>query len=101
MNFHYRGKWYKGGNVGKIYKDTWLDLAFHLCGGIYGMADYLELNINTTRAWKRKGFFPPDRRGKFYAEQIEKKTGGLVKASRLFDECLEASNKIKAVKKRI
>mgnify|MGYP003594903265 FL=1 len=82
-------------------KTTWLDLAFHLCGGIYGMADYLELNINTTRAWKRKGFFPPDRRGKFYAKQIEKKTGGLVKASRLFDECLEASNKIKAVKKRI
>ena len=87
--------------MGKIYKDTWLDLAFHLCGGIYGMADYLELNINTTRAWKRKGFFPPDRRGKFYAEEIEKKTNGMIKASRLFDECLETRNKVQDKKKRI
>lgn len=65
------------------------------------MADYLELTVNATRGWKRKGYFPPDRRGKFYADQIEKKTGGLIKASRLFDECLETRNKIKAAKKRI
>ena len=82
-------------------KTTWLDLAFHLCGGVYGMADYLELTVNATRGWKRKGYFPPDRRGKFYAERIEEKTGGLIKASRLFDECLETRNKIKAAKKRI
>ena len=82
-------------------KTTWLDLAFHLCGGIYGMSDLLGLNLNTPRSWKRKGFFPPDRRGKFYAEQIEKKTGGLIKASRLFDECKETSERIKAAKKRI
>ena len=61
----------------------------------------MELNINTTRAWKRKGFFPPDRRGKFYAEEIEKKTNGMIKASRLFDECLETRNKVQDKKKRI
>ena len=76
-------------------KTTWLDLAFHLCGGVHGMADCCGLTVNATRCWKRNGYFPPDRRGKKYSETIEKRTNGMIKASRLLDECLDTRNKVK------
>ena len=72
-------------------KTTFLSLAFHLCGGIYGIAEKLNVCPNTTRAWKAKGYFPTNARGKIYADTIEKRTGGLIKASLLLDECKEQS----------
>lgn len=72
--------------MGSREKTTFLSLAFHLLGGIYGIADKLGVLPNTSRAWKRNGYLPQDKRGKKYAEEIEKRTGGLIKASRLLDE---------------
>ncbi len=80
---------YKGLDMESREKTTFLALAFHLLGGIYGIADKLEVCPNTTRCWKRNGYLPKDKRAKKYAEEIEKRTGGLVKASRLLDESRE------------
>jgi hypothetical protein len=70
---------------------TWLALAFHLCGGPYGIAEVCGITKRGTLFWKLHGRFPCNARGRVYAAKIEAKTGGRIKATLLFNECVEKS----------
>ena len=78
---------------------TWLALAFHLCGGPYGIAAVCGITKRATVNWSRHGRFPCNARGRVHAEKIEAKTGGRVNADLLFNECGEKSRRIKKSEK--